>query len=300
LLRFGPHDEFPSPENWPMSNAGVTLLHDPQDGECRYCAKLVGEANQDEACGGAAPLRKALQAIAHDSACHDTRAVARYALGMGEPTRCEFCGSKQHSLAMCLAPGALDYRTNPGGFAPAPAVPAPRGPSDGAGAAGTPPETTAPAGLPTPELRCPAKDCLCDGLFELPISTEPEGIRRDRLCLYCRRQYRSHKSGLVEIAARLAVEAQAYEGAHFADCPIVRGASVDCSPPGECERRRAVEAQQDRERLREAELALANARRLVKHALRMPVVVAGYITTFRELDALLDAARSERPTGEKK
>jgi hypothetical protein len=83
LLRFGPHDEFPSTENWPMSNAGVTLLHDPVDGECRYCAKLVGEANQNEPCDGAAPLRKALWTIAHD--CNGwARELARTTLGMGE------------------------------------------------------------------------------------------------------------------------------------------------------------------------------------------------------------------------
>jgi hypothetical protein len=66
-----------------MSNAGVTLLHSPLDGECRYCAKLVGDANQDEPCDGAAPLRRALWTIAHD--CNGwARELARHTLEMGE------------------------------------------------------------------------------------------------------------------------------------------------------------------------------------------------------------------------
>jgi hypothetical protein len=96
LLRFGPHDEFPSTENWPMSNAGVTLLHDPADGECRYCAKLVGKANQGEPCDGAAPLRRALWTIAHD--CDGwARELARTTLGLGEEPLVERSDATQQS-----------------------------------------------------------------------------------------------------------------------------------------------------------------------------------------------------------
>ena len=106
--------DFPDTEDCTMSDAGVTLLHDPVDGECRYCAKLVGETNEGEPCDGAKPLRKALLAIAHDSRCPDTRAVARYALGLGEDAPmseeserrfsggvwCNYCGG-EHAPSKC-------------------------------------------------------------------------------------------------------------------------------------------------------------------------------------------------------